>query len=126
MTQNNENTVLTEVIIVQLSAVEPNELIAQLMIRIAQLRVELQKNQYLSIPSVDVNTPSVGRLPLHFPSLTSNSKHLLNNPPRNPTQNPSTIDLTASNLPHTSSSYQAQQPFQNLNTNPQLFPFFKN
>ena len=61
MTQNNENIGLTDVdvAIVQPPIVEQNELIAQLMQQIAELRVELQKNQDLLILSVDINTQAL-------------------------------------------------------------------
>jgi len=125
MTQNSENIGLTEVAIVLPPTVEQNELIAQLMQHIAELRVELQKKQDLSISIVDINNPSDGRLPLYFPHLNSNSKHVLNNPPSNPVQNPSTIDLIIPNLHHTSASYLTPPPLQSLNLNPQVFPPFQ-
>ena len=76
MTQNNENVGLTEVAIVQPPGIDQNELIKQLMQQIAELRVELQKKQDLSIPNMDVNTLRNKRLPLHFPPLTSNLEHV--------------------------------------------------
>ena len=126
MTVNNENTSLTEVAIVQLPAIEQNELIAQLMRQIVELRVELQKKQDFLIPTVNVNTLGDRRLPLHFTSLNSYLEHVQNNPPSNPAQNPSTIYLTTPNLHQNNTSCQAPHPLQSLNPNPQVFPPFQN
>ncbi|KAK4710109.1 hypothetical protein R3W88_004622 [Solanum pinnatisectum] len=85
------------------------------------MRVELQKRQDYPILGVVVNTPDDGRLPLHFPPPNSNPEHIHNNPPSNPAQNPSTINLTTPNLHQTNTSYHAPPPLQSLNPNPQDF-----
>uniref|UniRef100_M1DCQ5 Uncharacterized protein n=1 Tax=Solanum tuberosum TaxID=4113 RepID=M1DCQ5_SOLTU len=92
----------------------------------SKLRGKLQKKQDWPISIVAVNTRGDGRPPFYFPPLNSNAEHVLNNPPSNPIQNPSTIDLTTPNLNHATTSYQAPPHHQNLNTNHQAFPLSQN
>lgn len=126
MVDNNEDTGPTEVAIVKPSISEQNDLIENLMQQIVELTFELQIKQYFSISIVDISTLADGRLPLHFFSSEINSEHVLNNPPSNLTKNPSTINLTTSNLNQTNNSYQPPSPLQSFNSNPQYFTPLEN
>ena len=104
MGDNNDEIDMNDVVVDQPAAVDKSELIMQLMQQIAEMRVEMQRMQDGSNPVSSFNPPRDGRPPLHFPPpSTEQVQNLLSNP----TQNPSTIDLTTPNLRHATTSCQA-------------------
>ncbi|XP_055814653.1 uncharacterized protein LOC129884368 [Solanum dulcamara] len=121
MTGNNDNASLTDIIVTDPVIAEQNELIAQLVQQIAEMRVEIRKNRELSNLAIAANTPvqGEGRPPFHFPSPNSNTEHV-QNPLLNPAQNTFIVDLTASNPHHAIASYQV--PPHPQSTGPPTFP----
>ncbi|XP_055806963.1 uncharacterized protein LOC129875730 [Solanum dulcamara] len=123
MTRNNEDTGLTDIIVTDPIVAEQNELIAQLVQHIIEMRDEIQKNRDLSNLAIATNTlvPGERRPPLHlYPP--NPPENMPNNPHVVPTQKSPTIYFTP-NPHHASSSYQSPPPSQNLNAyNSQAFP----
>uniref|UniRef100_M1DJW0 Integrase core domain containing protein n=1 Tax=Solanum tuberosum TaxID=4113 RepID=M1DJW0_SOLTU len=114
MGDNNEEIGLTNVVVAQPISADQNELIMQLMQQITEMRVEMQRRQDLPNLVFAFNALADGRPLLHFPA--SNAEQA-QNPPFNPAQNPSNIDLTTKN-PHYASAYY-QTPPHPQSTNPQ-------
>ncbi|XP_055830863.1 uncharacterized protein LOC129899888 [Solanum dulcamara] len=77
MTGNNDNAGLTDIVVTDPVIAEQNELIAQLVQQIAEMRVEIRKNRELSNLAIAANTPvpGEGRPPFHFPSPNSSTEH---------------------------------------------------
>uniref|UniRef100_M1DKG4 Uncharacterized protein n=1 Tax=Solanum tuberosum TaxID=4113 RepID=M1DKG4_SOLTU len=107
MGDNNEEIGLIDVVVAQPVIADQNELIMQLMQQITEMRVEMQRRQDLPNPIFYFNAPADERPPLHFPP--SNAEHA-QNPPSNPAQNSSTINLTTQNPHYVSASYQTPPP----------------
>ena len=130
MGDNNDEIDMNDVVVAQPTVADKNELIMQLMLQIAEMRVEMQRMQDVYNTISSLNPPRDGRPPLQFPPpSTEQVQNLL----FNPTQNPPTIDLTTPNLHHATTSCQAPCPPQNTNlqilhlpqnqnTDPQNFP----
>ena len=102
---NNDKVGLNDVIVAQPSTVEQNELIAQLMQQIVELRAEYKKKQ--DFPNLGITTiiQRDGNIPLYFAPLCSREEHFTN-PHSNLIHDPSTIDLPSHNFHHASISYQ--------------------
>nr|XP_025884692.1 uncharacterized protein LOC104646013 [Solanum lycopersicum] len=95
MGDNNEQVSLTDVVVAQPTAAEQNELIAQLMQQIADMKVEMQRRQDTPPPEFGPNFLDM-RPPTYFPSSNSDpTQHR----PSTPVHNPSRIDATAQNPP---------------------------
>ena len=124
MAENSEDVGLTEVAIIDPIIAEQNEVIAQLVQQIAELKVEMQKNRDLSNLAITANTPSDGVYAFSFPHQNPVTEHTLNNPPAIPIQKTPIINLTTPNPNHASSSQQTPPP-PNPN-NVQAFPSTQN
>nr|XP_010326900.1 putative uncharacterized protein DDB_G0290521 [Solanum lycopersicum] len=115
MGDNSEQISLTDVVVAQPTATEQNELIAQLMMQIADMRVEMQRRQDTPPPGFGPNFLDA-RPPTYFPSPNSDpTQHR----PSTPVHNPSGIDLTTQNPQYASVSYQTPSPLPN---NPPQMP----
>ena len=115
MGDNNEQVSLTDVVVAQPTAAEQNELIAQLMQQIADMRVEMQRRQDTSLPGFGPYFLDA-RPPTYFPSSNSDpTQHR----PSTPVHNPSRIDVTAQNPQYASVSYKIPSP---LPDNPPQIP----
>ena len=93
MGDNNEEVSLTDVVVVQPTVANQNELIMQLMQQIAEMRVEMQRRLDLPPPGFAANAAD-GRPLIYFPSSNMDPTQ---NQPSTPVQNPSVIDLTTQN-----------------------------
>ena len=90
MGDNNEQVSLTDVVVAQPTAAEQNELIAQLMQQIADMRVEMQRRQDTPPPGFGPNFLDA-RPPTYFPSSNSDpTQHR----PSTPVHNPSGVYMT--------------------------------
>ncbi|XP_069149209.1 uncharacterized protein [Solanum lycopersicum] len=85
MGDNNEQISLTDVVVAQPTMAEQNELIAQLMQQIADMRVEMQRRQDTPPPGFGPNFLDA-RPPTHFPSSSSDPTQQR---PSTPVHNPS-------------------------------------
>ncbi|KAK4738521.1 hypothetical protein R3W88_002218 [Solanum pinnatisectum] len=128
MSDNVEDTSLTDVVVAQPVIADQNELIMQLMQQLAEMRVEMQRRQDLPNSTFAFNTPADGRPPLHFPPLNTEQAQ---NPSSSPAHNPSIIDPTTQNPQYASASYQTpplphntnlQMPLPTQNANLQTGP----
>ena len=115
MGDNNEQISLTDVVVAQPTATEQNELIAQLMMQIADMRVEMQRRQDTPPPGFGPNFLDA-RPPAYLPSSNSDPTQYR---PSIPVHNPSRMDMTAQNPQYTSVSYQTPSPLPN---NPPQIP----
>ena len=93
MGDNNEQISLADVVVAQPTVAEQNDLIAQLMQQIADMRVEMQRRQ--DSPPLGFGTNILdARPPTYFPS--SDLDPTQNNPSM-PVHNPSRVDMTTQN-----------------------------
>ena len=123
MTGTSEETGIVDVTIRNAELTDQSELISQLMQRITDMQEELQQNKDLAKLSIASNEPPLEtrRSPPHFPSLSSplpNYFPIHTTGPITSTPNPHTIDLTVSNAPYASTSYQKPPPLSNQNQAP--------
>ncbi|XP_004240794.1 uncharacterized protein [Solanum lycopersicum] len=93
MGDNNDEVILTDVVVARPTVAEQNELIAQLMQQIADMRVEMQRRQDTPPPGFGPNFVDA-RPPMYFPSSNLDPTQ---NQPSTPVHNPSGIDLTTQN-----------------------------
>ena len=93
MGDNNEQISLTDVVVAQPTLAEQNELIAQLMQQIADMRVEMQRRQDTPPPGFGPNFLDA-RPPTYFPSSSSDPTQQR---PSTPVHNLSRIDITTQN-----------------------------
>ena len=115
MGDNYDEVSLTDVVVAQPIVVEQNELIAQLMQQIADMRVEMQRRQDTPPPGFSPNFLDA-RPPTYFPSSNSDpTQHR----PSTPVHNPSRIDMTTQKPQYASVSYQTPSP---LPDNPPQIP----
>ena len=123
MTGTSEETGIVDVTIRNVELTDQSDLISQLMQRITDMQEELQQNKDLAKLSIASNEPPLEtrRPPPHFPSLSSllpNYLPIHTIGPITSTPNPHTIDLTVSNAPYASTSYQTPPPTPNQNQAP--------
>ena len=90
MGDNNDEEILTDVVVALPTVEEQNELIMQLMQQVAEMRVEMQQTQYMPPPEFGPNIAD-GSPPIYF---SSSNKDPTQNQPSTPVHNPSVIDLT--------------------------------
>ena len=89
MGDNNDEVSLTDVVVAQPTVAEQNELIAQLMQQIADMRVEMQRRR--DTPPLGFGPNFVDARPtMYFPSSNLDPTQ---NQPSTPVHNPSVIDL---------------------------------
>ena len=115
MGDNNDEANPTDVVVSQPIVAKQNELIAQLMQQIAEIRVEMQRRQDTPPPGFGPNFFYVRPL-MYFPSSNLDP---MQNQPSTPVHNPSGIDLTTQNPQYASVSYQTPTP---LPKNPPQMP----
>ena len=123
MTGTSEETGIVDVTIRNAELTDQSELISQLMQRITDMQEELQQTKDLAKLDIALNEPPLEtrRPPPHFPSLSSplpNYFPIHTTGPITSTPNPHTIDLTVSNSPYASTSYQTPPPTPNQNQAP--------
>ena len=109
MGDNNDEVSLTDVLVAQPTVAEKNELIAQLMQQIADMRVGMQRRQDTPPPGFCPNFVDA-RPPMYFPSSNLDPTQ---NQPSTPVHNPSGIDLITQNPQYASVSYQTPLPLPN-------------
>ena len=123
MTGTSEEMGIVDVTIRNAELTDQSELMSQLMQRITDMQEDLQQTKDLAKLAIASNDSPLEtrRPPPHFPSLNSplpNYFPIHTTGPITSTPNPHTIDLTVSNAPYASTSYQTPPPIQNQNQAP--------
>ena len=97
---------------------EQNNLIAQLLQEIDEMRVEMDKTRDLKILAITAKTRTLDneRPQLHFPSSDPTFEPFPNNSTTSTIPKPSIIDATTPSLEHASSSHQKSPTSQNPDT----------